>query len=122
MTKAINVGTLTFGTCSTFIETTASIRRATFEDYKGGYVQVVCIETEEVVYEEPIPADESKGINSMDDLADYINAADEWPSDVEDIIERNGWVSDTGTEFGICHDDTRRVVVNERGIAEVLDA
>ena len=40
---------------------------------------------------------------TMQDLADYINAADEWPADVEDIIERNGWVSDCGTKFGVFH-------------------
>lgn len=54
---------------------------------------------------------------TMQDLADYINAADEWPADVEDIIERNGWVSDCGTEFGVCHNDREKVIINDEGKA-----
>ena len=54
---------------------------------------------------------------TMQDLADYINAADEWPADVEDIIERNGWVSDCGTEFGVCHNDQEKVIINDEGKA-----
>lgn len=60
-------------------------------------------------------------ITTMGDLADYINAADEWPLDVWDIIERNGWVSDCGTSWGICHNDTEKVVFNDDGVAVVLD-
>jgi len=70
------------------------------------------------IEEFPMPGDE---VETLEELAEYYNDSDDYPLDLEDIIERNGWVSDTGTEFGICHDDTRRVVVNERGIAEVLD-
>ena len=62
-----------------------------------------------------------KTISTMEELAEYINEADEWPADVEDIIEANGWVSDTGSEWGVCHDDNQKVVLNERGEAEVLD-
>lgn len=54
---------------------------------------------------------------TMQDLADYINAADEWPADVEDIIQRNGWVSDCGTEFGVCHNDREKVIINDEGKA-----
>ena len=54
---------------------------------------------------------------TMQDLADYINAADEWPADVEDIIERNGWVSDCGTKFGVCHNDREKVIINYEGKA-----
>ena len=54
---------------------------------------------------------------TMQDLADYINAADEWPADVEDIIDRNGWVSDCGTEFGVCHNDREKVIINDEGKA-----
>lgn len=54
---------------------------------------------------------------TMQDLADYINAADEWPADVEEIIERNGWVSDCGIEFGVCHNDREKVIINDEGKA-----
>ena len=57
---------------------------------------------------------------TMQDLADHINAADEWPADVEDIIERNGWVSDTGEEWGVCHNDKETIYFNEDGKAVCL--
>lgn len=59
-------------------------------------------------------------IQAMQDLAGYINAADEWPADVEDIIEQNGWVSDCGTEWGVCHNGDEKVIVNENGEAIVV--
>lgn len=55
----------------------------------------------------------------MQDLADYINAADEWPADVEDIIEANGWVSDTGEIYGVCHNDKEKVIMDGDGKAIV---
>lgn len=61
-----------------------------------------------------------KTINTMSELADYINNADEWPADVEDIIERNCWISDCGTEFGVCHNSTEKVVIDDNGHAKVL--
>lgn len=59
-------------------------------------------------------------ITTISDLADYINEADEWPIDVEDIIERNGWVSDTGTEFGVYHNDSEKVIIDDEGKAKVI--
>ena len=53
----------------------------------------------------------------MEELAEYINESDEWPIDVEAIIEENGWVSDCGTEFGVCHDASQKVVINDEGKA-----
>ena len=60
-------------------------------------------------------------VYKMEDLANYINKADEWPTDVEDIIERNGWVSDCGTEFGVCHDGKNKVVMDDNGQAKVIN-
>lgn len=57
---------------------------------------------------------------TMQNLADYINEAEDWPLDVEDIIEENGWVSDCGTEFGVCHNETDKVVMNDSGVAVVI--
>ena len=59
-------------------------------------------------------------ITTMQELADYINAKDEWPLEVEDIIEANGWINDCGTDWGICHNDKEKVVVNDDGKAEVV--
>lgn len=58
-------------------------------------------------------------IRTMGDLADYINAADEWPADVEDIIEANGWVSDCGETYGVCHNGSEKIVMDGDGKAVV---
>lgn len=59
-------------------------------------------------------------IKTLDELANYINEADEWPTDVEDIIEANGWVSDTGKQWGVCHNDREAVILDDEGNAEVV--
>ena len=59
-------------------------------------------------------------METMQDLADYINDCEDWPTNVEDIIEQRGWVSDCDTEFGICHNDTEKVIVNDDGEAVVV--
>lgn len=56
-------------------------------------------------------------IVTMEALVDYINAYDEWPLDVEDIIEQNGWTSDTHEKWGVCHDENRKVLIDDNGIA-----
>jgi hypothetical protein len=60
---------------------------------------------------------EEQRISTMEELAEYINESEEWPVDVEAIIEENGWVSDCGTEFGVCHDASEKVVINDEGKA-----
>ena len=62
-----------------------------------------------------------KKITTLDQLANYINESNDWQLDVEDIIEQNGWHSDCGDTYGVCHDDNdNKVVINEQGIAEVV--
>ena len=62
-----------------------------------------------------------KKIATLDQLADYINESNDWQLDVEDIIELNGWHSDCGDTYGVCHDDNgKKVVINEQGDAEVI--
>lgn len=56
----------------------------------------------------------------MEQLAEYINAHDEWTLEVTDIIERNRWKDNTGEEFGVCSDDKQKVEINEQGQAEVI--
>lgn len=58
---------------------------------------------------------------TMQDVADYYNEQD--CIDVqalEAMIEQNGWVSDCGTDYGICHNDTEKVIVNDEGEAVVV--
>ena len=62
-----------------------------------------------------------KKITTLYQLADYINDNNDWQLDVEDIIEQNGWHSDCGDTYGVCHDDNNnKVVINEQGNAEVI--
>ena len=62
-----------------------------------------------------------KKITTLDQLANYINESNDWQLDVEDIIEQNGWHSDCGDTYGVCHDDKgNKVVINEQGDAEVI--
>jgi len=56
-------------------------------------------------------------IETMSELCEYINNSEDWPSDVEAIIEQNGWVSDTGVDTGICHNADEICYLNEDGKA-----
>lgn len=69
-------------------------------------------------------------IETMSELCEYINNSEDWPSDVEAIIEQNGWVSDTGVDTGICHnadeicylnEDGKAVTATGKGIANVVE-
>lgn len=44
-----------FEYCKNYIEMNNGTNESYFENYKGGYVQIVCNETEEVVFETEIP-------------------------------------------------------------------
>ena len=60
-------------------------------------------------------------IQTMDELADFINANNDWDLVVGDIIEYNGWHDETHEDWGVCSDDTQRVSLNEDGKAVVTD-
>ena len=63
----------------------------------------------------------NNNINTLEQLAEFINKNNEWSREVEDIIERNGWVSDCGEVYDVCHDENgNKVVINEQGEAEVI--
>ena len=58
---------------------------------------------------------------TMQDVADYYNEQDCIDvTTLEAMIEQNGWVSDCATDFGICHNDTEKVIVNDEGEAVVV--
>ena len=59
-------------------------------------------------------------METMQQLANYINEAEEWPLDVEDWIEENNWVSDTHLQWGVCHNESEKVVLNDEGKAIVI--
>jgi hypothetical protein len=59
--------------------------------------------------------------DTLQDVADYYNESEEFVTPyIEELIESKGWVSDCGTQWGICHSDTQKVVINENGEAEVI--
>lgn len=60
-------------------------------------------------------------VTTLPELADYINSCAEWPADVEDIIDRLDAVNDCGEKHGVCHDDNQKVVINDEGMADVID-
>jgi hypothetical protein len=58
---------------------------------------------------------------TMQDIADYYNDADVLDTmELERMIEAAGWVSDCATEWGICHNDTEKVEINDNGEAVVM--
>lgn len=58
-------------------------------------------------------------IRTMEALAEYYNSSEDYPADLEDIIEANGWVSDTHKQWGVCHNDTEAVIIDDSGNAFV---
>ena len=57
--------------------------------------------------------------DTLQDVADDYNE-DGNPYYLERMIEANKWTSDCGTQWGICHNDKEKVVINDKGEAEVV--
>lgn len=58
---------------------------------------------------------------TMQDVADYYNETDCIDVPVlEAMIEANGWENDCATEWGVCHSDTEKVIINDKGEAIVV--
>ena len=63
-------------------------------------------------------------IYTMDDLMDYINSHDEWEAKAGDVINDNGWVDETGEDYGICSDGKKRLYFRCDGddlVADIKD-
>ena len=56
---------------------------------------------------------------TMQDVADYYNESDTLGPELDAMIEANGWMNDCDTETGICHNDTKKVIINDEGQAIV---
>ena len=48
-------------------------------------------------------------MNTLEELRDYINSHEDWELIVNNVIEHNGWEDETGGEYGICNDGSRRL-------------
>ena len=61
-----------------------------------------------------------ENIKTMSELADIINACDNYPNEVADAaIKENGWTDEQAENFGICSSDTEVLEFNENAIAVV---
>ena len=59
---------------------------------------------------------------TMQDIANYYNESEEInTSKLEGMIEDAGFISDCGTEWGICHNDTEKVVIDDNGKAIIMN-
>ena len=59
---------------------------------------------------------------TMQTIADAYNSSEEVNTiAIERMIEDAGYTSDMHEDYGVCHSDTQKVVINERGEAVVLD-
>lgn len=63
-------------------------------------------------------------MKTLEELKDYINSHEEWDLTVNKIIELNGWTDETGDEYGICNDGSRRLYLtfnDGKLVAEIKD-
>ncbi len=60
-------------------------------------------------------------VTTLEELAQYINSNEDWQLETNDIISRNGWIDETGEEYGICSNGIAKAVFNEQGEAEVIN-
>ena len=66
--------------------------------------------------------DEEDEIRTLEDLAEFYNESEDIdPFYFEEVIKNAGWVSDCHEEYGLAHNKTQKCIINERGVAEVVD-
>lgn len=59
-------------------------------------------------------------ITTLQQLADYINSEEYNQSEVNHVIEVNGWEDLSDSEFDVCANGAQKVTINENGKAEVI--
>lgn len=69
---------------------------------------------------EAMDALEPYTISTLSELADFINAHEDWETCTSEIIERNGWHDTMGMYWGICDDGHERCELDETGRAVVV--
>lgn len=99
---------------------------ATTNNPASSYGRAVWVDADNQAYTEvgaPTPfytVTNYRNINTMQDLADYYNSTEDLNTPfLEAVIEECGWESDCHEEFGICHSETERCIVNGEGRAVV---
>lgn len=57
---------------------------------------------------------------TLQEITDIYNQSEDLVGiDLEAIIEESGFTSDCHEEFGICHSDIEKVIINDDGVAVV---
>lgn len=60
---------------------------------------------------------------TMQEIADFYNECSENKSldvgKLESMIEDSGFISDCGETWGVCHNDTEKVIIDDCGLAFV---
>lgn len=59
--------------------------------------------------------------NSMQEFAELINSAEEWKLDFNEIIQQNGWIDETGEDYGICSNGTQRLFFDSDANATLIN-
>ena len=59
-------------------------------------------------------------VKTLSQLVEFINGNDNYSLDVTSIIERNGWTDEQAQTFGVCSNEQDKVIINERGEAEII--
>lgn len=52
-------------------------------------------------------------------LADRLNSVEDWPLWANAVIERMGWIDETGNDYGICSDGEYRLSYDDNMVAVV---
>lgn len=60
-------------------------------------------------------------IKTLEELKDYINSHEDWMVEVNDVIEHNGWIDETGISVGICNDGKKRLIFDSEMKAIIID-
>lgn len=55
---------------------------------------------------------------TLEQFVAFINAADEWKLEFDDIIVANGWIK-MQDEWHVCHDGKQMIYFDDRGIAKI---
>lgn len=59
---------------------------------------------------------------TLESLADYINSKEEWPLDVDAIIDENGWSRDgLDNDYDVCSDGTHLLTIGDDAKAYVTE-
>ncbi len=59
---------------------------------------------------------------TMQDISNYYNESEDVNTyKLEGMIEEAGFISDCDTEWGICHNDTEKVIIDDNGKAIVTN-